>query len=443
MKKTLLILLLILFSYNYSFAQSNYSYSTSISQQASGAGPGTNLINNGAAFHVLVWTTSGGTFSACQVQIDSSADGISWTPAGVLASQACTSNNTATSLSVVVNYVRINVTSLTVATGSPFINVVAYGYVNNPTPGGGGSGTVGNCAAAGNTFYAGSGTTTSCDTKIVDNTGTLNFTQGSIATSQPWINHTATWNAGAVAFSNIFSNITCTAAAAASKAFDIQVGSVSIFSIGFSATNCGGPVFIIPDGAVATASLRFASDTAGMGLYRNGTNDWAWGTGSLSYFRIKSGTGAQLASNGSFAWSSSTQATAAADTCIDRQGVAVVRADGNTACNDGLGSYQAAKYLTTANCASSAGTCAAASSGSVSIAAAATTVTVATTAVTANSVIIVAEDSSLGTKLGVTCNTTIARTYSVTARTAATSFVITTSAAPTTNPACLNYWIIN
>ena len=100
-------------------------------------------------------------------------------------------------------------------------------------------------------------------------------------------------------------------------------------------------------------------------------------------------------------------------------------------------------YNTTTNCASSGGTCSAAASGSVSIAAAATTVTVATTAVTANSVIIITEDSSLGTKLGITCNTTIARNYAITARTAATSFVITTDVAPVTNPACLNYWIIN
>ena len=87
--------------------------------------------------------------------------------------------------------------------------------------------------------------------------------------------------------------------------------------------------------------------------------------------------------------------------------------------------------------------CSAAPAGSVTIAAAATTITVNTTAVTANSQIFVFEDSSLGTRLGVTCNTTTGRTYTVTARTAATSFVITSSAAPTTNPACLSYAIVN
>ena len=112
---------------------------------------------------------------------------------------------------------------------------------------------------------------------------------------------------------------------------------------------------------------------------------------------------------------------------------------------DGSGQtgWSAKNYSTETNCSSSGGTCVSASAGSVSIAAAATTVTVATTAVTAASQILIQEDSSLGTKLGVTCNTTIARTYAVTARTAATSFVITASAAPSANPACLSYWVIN
>ena len=97
------------------------------------------------------------------------------------------------------------------------------------------------------------------------------------------------------------------------------------------------------------------------------------------------------------------------------------------------------------NCVSSASpaVCGNAPSGSVTIAAAATTKTVNSTAVTANSQILIMEDSSLGTRLSVTCNTTIVRTYVVTARTAGTSFVVTASAAPTTNPACLSYEIIN
>jgi hypothetical protein len=99
---------------------------------------------------------------------------------------------------------------------------------------------------------------------------------------------------------------------------------------------------------------------------------------------------------------------------------------------------------TSTNCSSSASpaVCAAAAAGSVVVAAAATTVTVNTTAVTANSQIMVLYDSSLGTKLGVTCNATEPALYGVTARVAATSFTITSSA-PITNPACFSYLVIN
>jgi hypothetical protein len=102
-------------------------------------------------------------------------------------------------------------------------------------------------------------------------------------------------------------------------------------------------------------------------------------------------------------------------------------------------------YGTTTNCTSSAApaVCASAAAGSVVVAAAATTVVVNTTAVTANSQIIVQEDSSLGTKLSVTCNVTPAvAPPTVSARVAATSFTITTTV-PTTNPRCFSYTIVN
>lgn len=107
--------------------------------------------------------------------------------------------------------------------------------------------------------------------------------------------------------------------------------------------------------------------------------------------------------------------------------------------------FTAGRYDTFTNCADSAGdaACVAASAGAVVIDAGDTNTVVSTTAVTANSEIIIQEDSSLNTRLSVTCNTTIARTYSVTARTAGTSFTITASATPAVNPACLNYKIVN
>jgi hypothetical protein len=108
------------------------------------------------------------------------------------------------------------------------------------------------------------------------------------------------------------------------------------------------------------------------------------------------------------------------------------------------GVFTGAAYLTSANCSSSASpaVCASAAAGSVAVPAAGTTLVVNTTAVTANSQIMLTFDSSLGTKLGVTCNTT-ANQPTVSARTAGTSFTITMSGSITTNPDCLSYSILN
>lgn len=100
--------------------------------------------------------------------------------------------------------------------------------------------------------------------------------------------------------------------------------------------------------------------------------------------------------------------------------------------------------LTPTNCTSSASpaVCSSSAAGSVVVAAAATTVQVNTSAVTANSQIFVMFDSSLGTKLSVTCNVTEPTLYGITARTGGSNFTIT-STAPITNPACFNYLVVN
>lgn len=102
------------------------------------------------------------------------------------------------------------------------------------------------------------------------------------------------------------------------------------------------------------------------------------------------------------------------------------------------------KFATATNCnsAASPAVCGSAAAGSVTIAATATTVQVNTSAVTANSQILLMYDASLGTRLGVTCNTTEPALYGVTARTAGTSFTITATAS-TVNPACFSYIVEN
>lgn len=98
------------------------------------------------------------------------------------------------------------------------------------------------------------------------------------------------------------------------------------------------------------------------------------------------------------------------------------------------------------NCSSSASpaVCGSSPNGSVVVAAGATTVVVNTTAVTASSQIYLTNDDSLGTKLSVTCNTTLLTAPpTVSARVVGISFTITISSAPVTNPECFSYTIIN
>ena len=100
---------------------------------------------------------------------------------------------------------------------------------------------------------------------------------------------------------------------------------------------------------------------------------------------------------------------------------------------------------TTSNCETSASPapCASAVAGMVTILPGSTNVTVDTTSVTTNSEIFVQEDSSIGNSLSVKCNMTPGRTYTVTSRIPGSGFTITASAAPTANPTCLTYRVIN
>jgi hypothetical protein len=235
---------------------------------------------------------------------------------------------------------------------------------------------------------------------------------------------------------------------------------------------------ILPDASntrdLGSSSLRFKDAHIGSSIFigtnndlhlqRSGTTSLGVYQGAGDYGRLRSESyiasrnddsgiisigynGADLAvmnSGGVIGFSATTNAAgAAADSGFSRESAGVVRVgDGGLNAN---GTINAAKYKTGTNCADNAGAaaCDSASSGAVVIDAGATTVVVSTTAVTANSRITITEDSSLGTELGITCNTSLTRTYAISARTAGTSFTINTSAAPVTNAACLTYRIVN
>lgn len=152
----------------------------------------------------------------------------------------------------------------------------------------------------------------------------------------------------------------------------------------------------------------------------------------------------KLANTAIFSWSSTGSYAGTQDTGLDRNAAGVVEVNLGTAAGSG-GSLKLQKTLTSTACASSASpaVCSSAAAGFVVVAASATTVVVDTTAVTANSQVFVQEDSSLGTALSVTCNTTPATAPpTISARTGGTSFTITTTA-PTTNPRCFSYYLVN
>jgi hypothetical protein len=107
-------------------------------------------------------------------------------------------------------------------------------------------------------------------------------------------------------------------------------------------------------------------------------------------------------------------------------------------------------YDTASNCSSSASpaVCGSAAAGSAALPtnAVSSSIVVNTTAVTANSQIFVQTDDTLGTKLSVTCNSTIATLVgglTISARTPGTSFTIANNVAVVTNPLCVSYLIIN
>ena len=92
-----------------------------------------NLLIN---YHQLTWTVTG-TVSACSVALDSSNDGTTFTPGGVIGTQSCTTDGQTTVTNGSANYVRVTISSFT---GTGTVQVIYTGWTSNPA--GTGSGTV-------------------------------------------------------------------------------------------------------------------------------------------------------------------------------------------------------------------------------------------------------------------------------------------------------------
>lgn len=357
-----------------------------------------NLINTAIAYHKLTWNVVNGTSSVCSVRLDGSANGTTFGAGDVIPAQTCTTNGSSAVVNMIVNYVRIDMTAITVSAGASVV-VTWDGWIINPVSGGGVTTLNGLSGAV--TLAAGTGITL----VPVGNTITINATNastigGSIAATQIAVGSGANTISGSAGLTSPAPGY-ITQTLANTTAFDLRdVAVTSVPGIFF------GELFNAP-------GTQFSSEF---------TNDSFVSLASVNY---KAGGSIDLTSQTSVGPLSNQIAlspTAASTTK----------------------SFSAASYLTATNCADSAGAaaCGSAAAGSFVVDAAATTTVVSTTAVTANSEIFVQYDSSLGARLGVTCNVTVALP-SVTARTAATSFTVTVPVGPITNPACYSFHIVN
>jgi hypothetical protein len=195
----------------------------------------------------------------------------------------------------------------------------------------------------------------------------------------------------------------------------------------------GDSTITIP-GAVGSTALQNATINAAS----YNTVTWAAVTGATKYTVRRTVSAGVPATLGALA------------TCTGITGLSCVDnglvGDGGVApAANTTGTTNSAKFATATVCASGASpsACGSAASGNVALPAGGTTLTVNTTSINAASQVQITENTTVGAALGVTCNATIVRTYSVTTITASTSFVITSSAAPAVNPACLSYSIRN
>jgi len=161
MKKLLMAIVLSLLTLTPCYAQQGVR-----SQKFNFTGTSTpiNLINTAIIYHKLTWNVSG-TASACTVALDTSANGSTWSAGGAITGQTCTSNGSSSTVNVSANYVRINMTALTVTAGSS-VTVTWDGYTSNPSGGIGGSisadqvayGTAANTIGGSNNFKYSGGT---------------------------------------------------------------------------------------------------------------------------------------------------------------------------------------------------------------------------------------------------------------------------------------------
>jgi hypothetical protein len=203
---------------------------------------------------------------------------------------------------------------------------------------------------------------------------------------------------------------------------------------------------LAPVGAVGTPSYAFTTDT-NTGWFDLANHQPVMTIGGVGSMRLNGQSQAFFSSSAQVGWAAGADvSTNNFDTGFCRPSTGLIAITTTPGSCVPAGSFEAAVYLTASNCANGASpaVCGSAAAGSVAIPAAGTSLTVNTTAVTANSQIVIQQDDSLGTRLGITCNSGIlAGPTAITARTPGTSFTISVTTGLTINPVCLSYHILN
>lgn len=273
---------------------------------------------------------------------------------------------TVTSVGLTVN--STSPSGIYTVTGSP---VIAAGTLNVNLAGTSGgipyfsSGTVlsSSAALAANTIPKGGGAGVApADSLVTDDATTLTYTgtgglttngtgnqhtitQGTITTSKPFTTHTGTLNAAGVAFTNWLSNVTCTAAAANTKLFDLQVGGASKMSYQAFGTNCGTPVLLLADTA-GQANLAATANSAGIELQASNVNIITNSIQSITFGRGNTSNGIiTMVATSPLQWvASGTSVTGTVDTGVSRS-AADVLAVGNGTNADTSGRVKAAGYM--------------------------------------------------------------------------------------------------
>jgi hypothetical protein len=130
MKRLLFLFILILtLSATVTYAQDGFQ-----SHKFTIAGPDSkiDLVNTSIAWHKLSWLISG--TASGTIALDTSVNGTTWTPGGAITGQSFSGNGSSAVVNVVANYIRMDMTALTVTAGGS-VTVSWSGWVNNPAGG--------------------------------------------------------------------------------------------------------------------------------------------------------------------------------------------------------------------------------------------------------------------------------------------------------------------